>query len=82
MKFSISATAGFLTLAQWICAAPTVTVEELAVAERANIVKRATITDVATTGYASTNGGFVNCSISFCLLIKSTIVTLHAQENS
>lgn len=54
MKFSIISAVVPL-LAQLVAAAPTPTENE--VVERARIVKRATITDIATTGYASTNGG-------------------------
>lgn len=44
-------------LATFAAALPTQTSEENLVIERANIVKRATITDVASTGYATQNGG-------------------------
>ena len=44
-------------LATLASALPTPTSEENLVVERANIVKRATITDIATTGYATQNGG-------------------------
>ena len=53
MKFSAVAVA--LAFAQTAFAAPTPTVED--VEERSNIVKRATITDVPTVGYATLNGG-------------------------
>lgn len=55
MKLSILST-GLAVLAQFVSAAPTPT-EGDAIAERANIAKRATITDVATTGFATQNGG-------------------------
>jgi hypothetical protein len=56
MKFSILS--GVIPLAaQLVAAAPTPTLDENEIAERAMIVKRAAITDIATTGYASTNGG-------------------------
>ncbi|TVY55795.1 putative pectate lyase A [Lachnellula cervina] len=56
MKLSLlfSSLAIFL---QFASAAPTPTSDENVVQERANIVKRATITDIATTGYATQNGG-------------------------
>ncbi|TVY21244.1 putative pectate lyase A [Lachnellula arida] len=56
MKLSLlsSSLAIFLQLAS---AAPTPTSDENVVQERANIAKRATITDIATTGYATQNGG-------------------------
>ena len=38
-------------------AVPTPTLDENVIQERANIAKRATITDIATTGYATQNGG-------------------------
>ncbi|KAF7883596.1 uncharacterized protein EAF02_005516 [Botrytis sinoallii] len=55
MKLSILST-GLAVLAQFVSAAPTPT-EGDAIAERANIAKRASITDVATTGFATQNGG-------------------------
>ncbi|KAF5874944.1 putative pectate lyase a protein [Botrytis fragariae] len=55
MKLSILST-GLAVLAQFVSAAPTPT-EGDAIAERANIAKRAAITDVATTGFATQNGG-------------------------
>ncbi|THV48554.1 hypothetical protein BGAL_0241g00110 [Botrytis galanthina] len=55
MKLSILST-GLAVLAQFASAAPTPT-EGDAIAERANIAKRASITDVATTGFATQNGG-------------------------
>ncbi|TEY86607.1 hypothetical protein BOTCAL_0005g00280 [Botryotinia calthae] len=55
MKLSILST-GLAVLAQFVSAAPTPT-EGDAIAERANIAKRATITDVAATGFATQNGG-------------------------
>ncbi|TVY44789.1 putative pectate lyase A [Lachnellula occidentalis] len=56
MKLSLlsSSLAIFLQLAS---AAPTPTSDENVVQEKANIAKRATITDIATTGYATQNGG-------------------------
>jgi pectate lyase len=44
-------------LAQLVAAVPTPTYAEAEVVERAQIAKRATITDIATTGYATQNGG-------------------------
>ncbi|KAF7892315.1 uncharacterized protein EAF01_010395 [Botrytis porri] len=55
MKLSILST-GLAVLAQFVSAAPTPT-EGDAIAERANVAKRAAITDVATTGFATQNGG-------------------------
>ncbi|TGO51353.1 hypothetical protein BOTNAR_0359g00030 [Botryotinia narcissicola] len=55
MKLSILST-GLAVLAQFVSAAPTPT-EGDTIAERANIAKRASITDVATTGFATQNGG-------------------------
>lgn len=57
MKLSIFST-GVALLAQLALSSPTPTLEEGDV-QRANIVKRATITDIATTGYATQNGGQV-----------------------
>ncbi|KAF8862047.1 polysaccharide lyase family 1 protein [Acephala macrosclerotiorum] len=54
MKLSVFST-GLALLSRLAAAAPTPTSDELV--EHANIVKRATITDVADSGYASTNGG-------------------------
>ncbi|KAH8672850.1 polysaccharide lyase family 1 protein, partial [Tricladium varicosporioides] len=54
MKVSILSS-GLALLAQSVSAAPTPT--EDGTVERANIVKRATITDVASLGYAMQNGG-------------------------
>jgi pectate lyase len=56
MKFSILS-AVIPLIAQLVAAAPTATWDENEVVERAEIVKRATITDIATTGYATQNGG-------------------------
>lgn len=56
MKFSLLSTVVPL-LAQLVAAVPTPTLDEAEVAERAQIVKRAAITDVATTGFATQNGG-------------------------
>ncbi|KAL3418764.1 pectate lyase [Phlyctema vagabunda] len=47
--------AGLLGLAQWVSGTPTPTVDEPL--EARAIVKRATITDTPTVGYATTNGG-------------------------
>lgn len=55
MKLSILST-GLAILAQFVSAAPTPTEGE-ALAQRAEIAKRATITDVATVGFATQNGG-------------------------
>lgn len=46
---------GFAVLAQLASASPTPTSDE--VVDRSNIAKRAAITDIATTGYATQNGG-------------------------
>jgi pectate lyase len=54
MKLSLLSTSLSL-LANLAAAIPTQTSEEIV--ERANIVKRATITDIASTGYATQNGG-------------------------
>jgi hypothetical protein len=54
MKLSVFST-GLALLLQLAAAVPTPTSDELV--ERANVVKRATITDAADSGYASTNGG-------------------------
>jgi pectate lyase len=56
MKLSIIS-AVIPLLAQLVAAAPTPTWDENEVVERAQIVKRATITDIATTGYATQDGG-------------------------
>ena len=48
---------GFLAHGLFTHAAPTTTSEEALAAKRAELAKRATITDISTTGYASTNGG-------------------------
>lgn len=58
MKLSILSTVVPL-LAQLVVAVPTPTWDEAEIVERADIVKRATITDIATTGYATQNGGLV-----------------------
>ncbi|KAG4031882.1 hypothetical protein MFRU_008g02360 [Monilinia fructicola] len=55
MKLSILST-GLVLLAQFASAAPTPTENE-DIVERANVAKRASITDIATTGYATQNGG-------------------------
>ncbi|QSZ33223.1 hypothetical protein DSL72_002811 [Monilinia vaccinii-corymbosi] len=55
MKLSILSS-GLVLLAQLASAAPTPT-EKGDVVERANVAKRASITDIATTGYATQNGG-------------------------
>ncbi|KAI9644006.1 hypothetical protein NHQ30_007358 [Ciborinia camelliae] len=55
MKLSILST-GLALLAQFVSAIPTPTESE-DIVERANIAKRATITDIATTGFATQNGG-------------------------
>jgi pectate lyase len=54
MKLSVFSTSLAL-LAQIVSAIPTPTEDELV--QRAAIEKRATITDVPTTGYATQNGG-------------------------
>jgi pectate lyase len=54
MKFSILST-GVALLTQLVSAVPTPTEDGLV--ERGNIMKRATITDIPTTGYATQNGG-------------------------
>ncbi|PQE25331.1 pectate lyase protein [Rutstroemia sp. NJR-2017a BBW] len=54
MKLSVFST-GLALLAHVVSAIPTPTEDELV--QRATIEKRATITDVATTGYATQNGG-------------------------
>ncbi|RDW85469.1 hypothetical protein BP5796_03794 [Coleophoma crateriformis] len=48
--------AGLAAISPLVLAAPTPT-ENRDVVERANVVKRAAITDIATTGYATQNGG-------------------------
>jgi pectate lyase len=58
MKLSVLST-GLALLSQIVAAVPTPTLDETAVQERAAIAKRATITDIATTGYATQNGGSV-----------------------
>ncbi|KAB8290762.1 hypothetical protein EYC80_008399 [Monilinia laxa] len=55
MKLSILST-GLVLLARLASAAPTPTENE-DIVERANVAKRASITDIATTGYATQNGG-------------------------
>jgi pectate lyase len=54
MKFSLPPTV-FVLLAPIVLAVPTPT--EQGPVERARIAKRATISDVADTGYATQNGG-------------------------
>lgn len=54
MRFSV-VSAGVAILASTVLAVPTPTEEIFA--KRAEIAKRATITDVADTGYATQNGG-------------------------
>jgi pectate lyase len=56
MKLSIISTV-VPFLAQLVAAVPTPTWDEGELVERARIVKRATITDIATTGFATQNGG-------------------------
>jgi len=56
MKLSLLSSSLTLLL-QLASGAPTPTSDEAIVQERANIVKRATVTDIATTGYATQNGG-------------------------
>lgn len=56
MKLSLLS-ASVALLASSALAAPTPTENENEFAERARVFKRATVTDVATLGYASTNGG-------------------------
>ena len=58
MKLSILS-AGLALVAQLAFAAPTPT-DENEIAQRTDIEKRATITDIATTGYATQNGGLVD----------------------
>jgi len=60
MKLSLFSTSLAL-LTSSVLAAPTPTENEV---EGAHIVKRASITDVATLGYATQNGGFVILSLS------------------
>ncbi|TVY26093.1 putative pectate lyase B [Lachnellula hyalina] len=56
MKLSLLSS-GLAIILQLASATPTPTSDENVVQERANIAKRATITDIATTGYATQNGG-------------------------
>ncbi|TVY87853.1 putative pectate lyase B, partial [Lachnellula willkommii] len=56
MKLSLLSSS-LAILLQLTSAAPTPTSDENVVQERAKIAKRATITDIATTGYATQNGG-------------------------
>lgn len=55
MKLSIFS--ALLFAAQSVSAAPTPTSDETNVGEPVRIFKRTTITDIATTGYATQNGG-------------------------
>ena len=55
MKLSLLSSAA--ALAQLVLSSPTPT--ERDIAARANIQKRATITDIANLGYATQNGGWV-----------------------
>lgn len=63
MKFQIFS-AALPLLAQFVTAVPTPTIEQAEVVERAHIAKRAAITDIATTGFATQNGGLVYSHLS------------------
>jgi hypothetical protein len=62
MKFTV---VGLLGLAaQFVSAVPTPTLDDVeGPLQERGIAKRATITDVPTVGYASTNGGLVSLSL-------------------
>lgn len=66
MRYSIAALC-LAILAPLVVAVPTPTED---IVPRAEIVKRATITDVADTGYATQNGGYVLLSM---FLLSPTI---------
>jgi hypothetical protein len=80
MKFSLYS-AGLALLASTVLAAPTPTEEEDLHLRRDRVMKRATVTDIATLGYATQNGGLVVIYISVFLYHRREADNTTIQNN-